>query len=86
VEEQAVGAGNAADRLVRRLDLVVREEPGGLVVEGRAAEQADLGVAVEIDLLEEVGEFVAVEAPSLVIAAFQFCAAYRASPMMSSTW
>ena len=43
-------------RLRRLLDLVVGEEPGLRVVEGGAAEQADGGVAVEVDFLEVVGE------------------------------
>jgi len=41
---------------LRAGDLVVGEEPQGRIVEGRAAEQPDLGIAVQVDLVDEVVE------------------------------
>ena len=56
--EQAPGARDLVDGRAGRGDLVVAQEIPALVVEGRAGQERDLGVAVHEDLLDVVLELV----------------------------
>lgn len=56
VRERPPAAGDRVDRRARPLLHVVGQEPVGRYLGGRAADAGDLGVAVEIDLLQEVRE------------------------------
>jgi hypothetical protein len=46
MREEPSRSGDGIDHLSRAGDLVIGKEPQGGIVEGRAAEQPDLGIAV----------------------------------------
>ena len=61
VTEQPPRAGDAIDGRARGRDLIVGEEIPRRIIEGRAREERHLSIAVDVDLLHEVLEFVAGE-------------------------
>jgi hypothetical protein len=67
VREQPLGAGDRGDHVARLGDLVVGEQPPFGVVERRTGEQREVGLAVQIDLLQEVVEPVALQAQTDVL-------------------
>ena len=58
MREQPPRAREIVDHVARLDDLLVGQEPPARIVEWRAGEQRDVGVAVVVDLLDEVLEFV----------------------------
>jgi hypothetical protein len=58
VGKQAPGSGEIVDHFARLDDLVVGEEPPRRIVERRAAQQRQLGIAVVVDLFDIVEELV----------------------------
>ncbi len=61
VRQQAPRAGEAVDQLARLGHLLVGQEPPGRIVERRAAQQRQAGIAVVKDLLHVILELVAGE-------------------------
>ena len=59
--EQAPRAGDTVDGRARGRDLVVGQQIPRRIIEGRAREERHLGIAVDVDLLDEVLELVAGE-------------------------
>ena len=59
--EQAPRAGDTVDGRSRGRNLVVGEQIPRRIIEGRAREERHLGIAVDVDLLDEVLELVAGE-------------------------
>ena len=59
VRQQATRAGEVVDQLPRLDDLFVGQKPPARVIERRAAQERDVGVAVVVDLLHIILEFVA---------------------------
>jgi hypothetical protein len=75
MEQQALGAGDTVDGLIRELDLIVGQGPCCGIVERGTAQQSNLGIAVEIDLFEKVLELVAIKGDPerILLTASQFC-------------
>jgi hypothetical protein len=61
VRQQALGASEVIDQLARLDDLFVGQEPPARVVERRATQERQVGVAVVVDLFHIVLELVAGE-------------------------
>src|SRR5262245_19624889 len=61
VRQKSPRAGEVVDHLASAHDLLVGKQPPGGIIEGRAGQERDVGVAVVIDLLDVVLEFVANE-------------------------
>ena len=59
MRQQATRTGEVVDQLPRLDDLLVGQKPPARVVERRAAQERDVGVAVVVDLLHIILEFVA---------------------------